>query len=181
MKILKGLLLLILGVIVFALVVALFVKKDYVIEREIVINKPRDSVYNYLKYLKNQDNFSKWANMDPAMKKGYRGTDGTVGFVAMWESEKREVGKGEQEIIKLEEGARIDLALRFKKPYESNMSSFLSTTDYQGIATLVKWNINGKMDYPMNLMMLFMNMDKVLGADLQTGLDNLKTILESKK
>jgi hypothetical protein len=36
--------------------------------------------------------------MDPDMKKTYRGTDGTVGFVSEWESNKKDVGTGEQEI-----------------------------------------------------------------------------------
>lgn len=180
MKFIKGLLLFIVGIIVLALVAALFIKKDYVIERTVVINKPRDTVYQYLKSLKNQDNFSNWANMDPEMKKEYGGTDGTIGFIARWQSDKREVGMGEQEIKKLQDGKRIDLEIRFIKPYESAMNSYFTTDDFQGTATRVKWNINGKFDYPMNLTKLFMNMDKVLGADLQTGLDNLKTILENK-
>jgi hypothetical protein len=32
--------------------------------------------------------------------------------------------------------------------------------------------------YPFNLMLLFMNMDKMIGDDLSTGLTNLKTLLE---
>jgi hypothetical protein len=34
------------------------------------------------------------------------------------------------------------------------------------------------MPYPMNLMLLFMDMDGMLGKDLQQGLDNLKGVLE---
>jgi hypothetical protein len=34
------------------------------------------------------------------------------------------------------------------------------------------------MKYPMNGMLLFMNMDKLLGKDLETSLTNLKHILE---
>ena len=34
------------------------------------------------------------------------------------------------------------------------------------------------MAYPMNIMLLFLNMEKMLGPDLQTGLNNLKEILE---
>ena len=52
--------------------------------------------------------------MDPDMKKTYRGTDGTVGFVSAWDSEKDDVGKGEQEIIKITDGERIDYELRFQ-------------------------------------------------------------------
>ena len=54
------------------LVVALFVKKDYSVVRETEISKPKPIVFNYIKYLRNQDNFSKWAGMDPNMKKEFR-------------------------------------------------------------------------------------------------------------
>lgn len=33
------------------------------------------------------------------MKREFRGEDGTVGFVAAWDSENPDAGKGEQEII----------------------------------------------------------------------------------
>jgi hypothetical protein len=34
------------------------------------------------------------------------------------------------------------------------------------------------MNYPANVMLLFMNMEKMVGGDLEKGLQNLKTILE---
>ena len=68
-----------------------FIKKDYQIEREIVINQPKTEVFNYIKSLRNQDNFSKWATMDPNMKKVYTGTDGTPGFISFWDSEIKNV------------------------------------------------------------------------------------------
>jgi len=46
------------------------------------------------------------------------------------------------------------------------------------ITTTVKWGFQGKMKYPMNLMMLTMNMEKMLAPDLQNGLNNLKILLE---
>src|SRR2546428_8446319 len=119
MKTLKIVLILLVTLVAIPLVVALFVKKDYSIKREIVINKPKKEVFDYIRFLRNQDNFSKWAQMDPNMKKTYRGTDGTVGFVSAWESENKNVGVGEQEIKAIKEGERIDLELRFKKPIEN--------------------------------------------------------------
>lgn len=89
------------GIIILLLIIALFVKKEYSLEREIIITLPKVRVFEYIRSLRNQDSFSKWANMDPGMKKEYRGTDGTVGFVSAWESKNKNVGKGEQEIIKL--------------------------------------------------------------------------------
>ncbi|MEX2593845.1 MAG: hypothetical protein WD426_13810 [Anditalea sp.] len=46
--------------------------------------------------------------------------------------------------------------------------------------TKVKWGFNGHMNYPMNLMFLFMDFEKMIDDDLETGLYNLKTALEKQ-
>lgn len=178
MKILKSILLAVAALVAITLVVALFIDQDYHVEREIVINQPKEEVFNYVKYLKNQDNYSKWATMDSEMKKTYTGTDGTVGFVSRWESTNEEVGVGEQEIKGITEGEKLDFELRFYEPFEATDKAFMTTESLSDNSTKVKWGFNGKMAYPMNLMLLFINMEEMLGNDLQQGLDNLKTVLE---
>jgi hypothetical protein len=180
MKIVKIILGAIAGIIVLLLIIALFVKNEYAVEREVVINKPKQEVFDYIKALKNQDNFSVWAMRDPDMKKEYRGTDGTVGFVSAWDSQKDDVGKGEQEILSIKEGERIDYELRFIKPFEAKDKAYMVTQAVSENQTKVKWGFNGRMKFPMNLMLLFMDMDKMLGKDLEQGLQNLKIILEKK-
>lgn len=180
MKILKTILIAVGILIAVPLIVAIFVKKDYEVEREITINKPKEEVFDYVKFLKNQDNYSKWATMDPDMKKTYRGTDGTVGFVSAWESDNKDVGKGEQEIMKITDGERIDFELRFFEPFESTEPAYMTTESVSENQTKVKWGFNGHMDYPMNIMMLFMDFEKMIGDDLDTGLKNLKSVLEAK-
>jgi hypothetical protein len=54
--------------------------------REIIINKPINILFNYLKFIKNQDNFSKWNTIDKDMVKKFTGIDGIVGFIYKWES-----------------------------------------------------------------------------------------------
>lgn len=178
MKILKRILFVLLAIVALVLITALFVKKDMHAEREVVINKPKSEVFNYLKYLKNQNEYSKWASMDPAMKKEFRGTDGTVGFVSAWDSENGKVGKGEQEIKGIKEGERIDYELRFIKPWESKATSYITTETVSENQTKVKWGFDSKMAYPMNIMQLFMDMDKMIGDDFSTGLSNLKGKVE---
>lgn len=178
MKALKKILFGIVGIIVLLLIIALFVKKDYAVQREIVVNKPKQQVFDYIKYLKNQNDYSKWGGMDPNMKKEFTGTDGTVGFVSAWDSENDDVGKGEQEIKKIEEGNRIDYELRFIKPFKSTSDAYMVTESTSENTTKVKWGFSGKWDYPMNIMGLFMDMDKAVGSDFQTGLENLKRIME---
>ncbi len=55
MNILITILLILAGLIVLLLVIGLFSRKDYAISREVVINKPVPVVFDYVKYLKNQE------------------------------------------------------------------------------------------------------------------------------
>lgn len=178
MKILKAILFIIAGIIILALVAALFISKDYAVEREITINKPKKEVFDYIKLIKNQDHYSVWNQLDPAMKKTYTGTDGTVGFVYAWDSQKKEAGKGEQEIAALKEGERMDMKLRFKEPFEAEDNAYMTTEAISDSLTKVKWGFKGHMNYPMNLIPVLMGMEKMLGKDLQDGLTNLKANLE---
>jgi uncharacterized membrane protein len=178
MKIIKWILIVIVILVAIPLVTAIFVKKDYSVERDVVINKPKQEVFEYVKYLKNQNNYSKWAQMDIHMKKEFKGTDGTVGFISGWDSDSSDVGKGEQEIKGIKDGERIDYEIRFIKPFESTASAYMTTESVNGNQTKVKWSFYGHMPYPMNLMTVIMDMDDAIGKDLQTGLNNLKGIME---
>jgi uncharacterized protein YndB with AHSA1/START domain len=176
MKLVKKILLAIAIIIAIPLVIAIFVKKEYEIEREVIIQKPRQEVFSYLKHLKNQDQYNKWVMMDPNIKKEYKGTDGTVGFVYCWASD--EVGKGEQEIKKITEGERIDMEIRFIEPFAGIAYTPFTTEAVSENETRVRWAMKGKSSYPMNIMNLFMN--KTLGESLEGSLATLKTVLESQ-
>ena len=167
----------ILGIIAALLIAGLVIPKGMKAPREIVINKPAGEVFTYIKYLKNQDNFSKWATMDSNMTKSYRGTDASVGFVSAWEGNKK-VGKGEQEIKTIEEGKKIEYEIRFEKPFKSVAKSVMTVEPAGNDSSKVIWGFEGCMNYPMNVMKLFMNMENTIGNDFATGLSNLKTVLE---
>src|ERR1700746_3146280 len=100
------------GIVLLVILLILFAPTNFMIDRSIVINKPKDQVFPYLKSLKNQDVWSTWNLIDPNMRKNMTGTDCTVGAVYSWDSQVKNVGKGEQEIKKITEGERVDLELR---------------------------------------------------------------------
>lgn len=178
MKLLKRLFFWLVFLVLLALFVALFLPSDYQVERSAMINQPRDTVYNYVKYLKNQEVYGVWWKADPKMKKEYTGTDGQRGFIAAWASKNSDVGAGQQKIMALQEGKRIDLELQFFEPFESTNQSFISTQNIEDTTTRVSWGISGQIPYPLNLMGLFIDMEAQLGSDLEKGLKNLKRILE---
>lgn len=178
MKILKKIFLAVIILLAIPLIAALFIEKDYSVEKAVTVQKSQTQVFDYIKYLKNQDNYSKWANMDPQMSKTFEGQDGQVGFVSAWNSTNKEVGSGEQEIISIEEGKHINYELRFFEPFESTENAYMIAESIDSNQTKVIWGFEGHMKYPTNLMLVFMDFEKMLGDDLQTGLDNLKTVLE---
>ena len=174
MKFLKYILFTILGIIVLLLIVALFVPKTFHAEGTAVINKPNAEVFNYVKHIKNQENFGVWFKMDPNIKATEEGTDGTVGYKYKWTSD--EVGNGSQIITGIEENQRITIDLFLMDSTEPAKSYFTTETvgDNQ---TKVSWVVDGKTPYPFNLISLCYDMNK----DFQQGVLNLKEVLEAQE
>lgn len=173
----KKVLLVVLSLVGMILVAGIFAPKDFIVEREVVINKPKDLVFSYVKFLKNGDSWNPWSKRDPNIKKDYQGTDGTVGFVSSWAGNK-EVGVGEQEIKNIVEGEKIESELRFKEPIKDTSFSYLVTESVGEGQTRVKWGMMGKTRFPFNIVCFIMNMPKKLGHDFDEGLNTLKQILE---
>ncbi|MBS1615525.1 MAG: SRPBCC family protein [Bacteroidetes bacterium] len=175
MKIIKRILLVVVIIIAIPFIVALFLPRNYSVSREIVIQRPRMEVFSFVRLLRNQEQYSVWSKLDPQMKQSFRGVDGQVGFVSAWDGNEK-VGKGEQEITAIQDGERVDMDLRFEKPWKSEAKAHLSTADAGPGQTKVTWTFEGHSSWPMNFMTLFMN--DMIGKDLQKGLENLKQTLE---
>ena len=178
MRLLKitGITVLILAVTI--LIIGLSSGKEFEVSRSIIIYRASPEVFNYVSHIRNQNNYGVWAKMDPDSEKSYTGSDAAVGFVSRWNSNVKKVGQGEQEIMKIVPQKRIETELRFKKPVETVNYAYLETTAQDENETKVTWTVGGKIEFPMNVMFLFMNMDHMLGKQLDEGLVNLKTILE---
>lgn len=166
------------GIILLLVVLGLIAPKNYNVFRTIEINKPKAKVFEHLKYLKKQQEWSPWAKKDPNMEKKITGTDGEVGAVSYWNGNK-EVGEGEQEITKIVDGERIEGELRFYKPWKSTSNCYFVVSEAGEENTKVTWGFSGKNKFPVSIMMLFMNMDKAVGKDFEEGLAALKEQLEA--
>lgn len=167
----------VLAIIVLILILGLVAPKNYEVNRSIIVDKPLSQVFDYLKYVKNQDYWSPWKKKDPHMKQTFEGTDGKVGFISKWEGNKT-VGSGEQEIKRIIENESIETELRFLKPWKSQSDAYLKMISFDNVQTQVTWGFSGKIKFPFNVFMLFMNMDKAVGKDFEEGLKSLKQQLE---
>ncbi|MGX7668417.1 SRPBCC family protein [Flavobacterium pedocola] len=166
------------GIITLFLIFALFGKKSYDVHRSIVIKATQQEVFDYLKLLKNQDNFNKWVMVDPGMKRDFRGTDGTVGFIYAWNGNKK-AGEGELEIKALEEGKKIATEVRFVRPFPAVAYADYVMEHVSDKETRVIWNNTSTMKYPLNIMVSVV--EKMLAKDMDISLNNLKNILEKDK
>jgi hypothetical protein len=165
-------------IIAIPLIAAFLLTKEYTIQREIIIDKPKQDVFNFVKFVKNSDQYNKWVMTDPNVRKSYQGVDGTIGFVYAWDSDNKDVGKGEQEITSVREGETINYDLRFVKPFEGKATSAMTVEFLSASQTKVKWMFGGERNYPMRIMHFLLNLKKMLGNDLTTSLVNLKSVLE---
>ena len=176
MNILSTILLVIAGIIILFFIITLFMKKDHYVKREIVINAPLQKVFGFLKLLKNQDQFNKWATTDKLNRKEeFKGTDGTVGFIYSWSGNKN-AGQGEKEIKNIVEGKKIETEIRFIKPMRVTSYTIMETEYLSENETKVYLINGGKLKYPINLMIPMA--EKNFAKDMDESLSKLKVMHE---
>jgi hypothetical protein len=163
------------GIIALLLIIALFMKRKHYVNREIIINAPKQKVFDFLKLLKNQDQFNKWAKADQDRKEEFKGIDGTVGFIYAWSGNKS-AGEGEKEIKNIIEGKRIEMEIRFIKPMRVTAYVIMETESLSDNQTKVKWSNAGILKYPLNIMIPMA--EKNFAKDMEISLSTLKSILE---
>jgi len=175
MTILITILLVLAGIIALLLIIGLFMKREHYVNREIIIHMPRQKVFDYLKLLKNQDEFNKHAMAGPDRKREFKGTDGTVGYIYAWSGNKN-AGEGEKEIKNIIEGKRIETEIRFVKPMAAIANIIMETESLSDNQTKVYWSNAGTLKYPINIMIPMM--EKHVAKDMDISLSTLKNILE---
>lgn len=176
MNVLIIILLVVAALIALVLLIALFIKREHYVKREIIINAPRQKVFDFLRLLKNQDKFNKHAMTAPDRKREFKGTDGTVGYIYSWSGNKN-AGVGEKEIMNIIEGKKIETEIRFVKPMRATSSMIMETESLSDTQTKVYWSNAGTLNYPLNIMVPMM--EKMLPKDMDTSLLTLKNILEN--
>lgn len=179
MKLWKKILIGVVALIALPFIIAIFVPKSYTVSVSETINKPREVVYDYMRILDNQKNYSVWVMEDPNLNPEIVGTDGTVGATQKWNSTNENVGEGEQEITALSID-RMDIDLRFKRPFEGNAKAtnmFKVVSDSQTVVTTEFYSND---PYPFNLPSYFFGRKMIEEAQIK-NLKNVKRILETGK
>ena len=162
------------GVVAALIVIMLLMGKKYHFETSAVINAPRDKVWENMRSMKAFNQWNPFMDLDPNVKVTYSGNSGEVGDQYCWEGND-DAGKGCHVVTALVPNQKQSSKMLFKIPFESEATSDLVLSP-EGNSTKVTWSMDCELDYPMNLMKLFMDsqMEKSYGS----GLKKLKLISE---
>lgn len=174
-KFLRVVLILLIVIVVGFLALGLFAPKEMTMVRTVVINAPKSVVREQIVNFKNWPNWSPWYKMEPTMTITYSGPDGAVGSSYHWVGKK--MGEGEMKLA-AETGDHYDFDLHFIKPIESSPKSFMEVLDTAGM-TKVSWGFAQTLSYPLNGVMMLINMKDMLAKDFDGGLNNMKAYIES--
>jgi Polyketide cyclase / dehydrase and lipid transport len=154
---------------------------DFRIQRMTEIDAHPDVIFPLLDDFRRWAEWSPWEGKDPAMKRTYVGAPAGQGAVYAWRGN-RAVGAGRMEIVETSPPLRLLIALHFLKPFEArHKAEFLLEPAGSATrnATRVTWAMHGRANPVMKTMGLFMNMDRMVGRDFETGLANLKRVSEN--
>ncbi len=179
MKALKIIGITILLLLIVLLILNFLAPKDYLVERSLIIEAPKEIVFKHVKYWSAWKEWSPWAEQDPQMEVTIEGIDGEVGSAYKWTGDPEITGKGEMINIDIKENQEITYHLHFMKPFESESDGYLRLLS-DGKQVKALWGFSGVNKFPMNIMMLFMDMDEMVGSDFDRGLELLKKICEQE-
>lgn len=151
---------------------------QYIVERSTSINAPATRIYTQIEDFHRWTGWSPWEDLDPNLQRTYTGPDAGVGAAYAWAGN-RKAGEGRMEITDAAQDSRLDIALRFIKPFKSTSTvSFELEPDSE--STHVTWRIVGPVTLMTRIIGVFKSMDKMIGPDLERGLERLKSVAEQE-
>jgi effector-binding domain-containing protein len=173
---LKKIIYVIAGLVVIYLVLCLIGPKKVQVERSITVNASNDLVKSKLTDFQFFQQWSPWAEKDTAMKITLEGEIGQPGSKYSWQGNKA-VGAGSMELIAIN-GDTVLQKIIFIEPYSGGGDVYL-VAKANGNNTNVTWGTKFEINFFMRAMMLFMSMDKMIGAEYEKGLAKFKTVIEA--
>jgi uncharacterized protein YndB with AHSA1/START domain len=146
------------------------------VRRTARINAPPEKIFPLMNDFRSFSTWSPYEKRDPQMKRSYSGSASGKGAIYAWDGNKN-VGSGRMEILESTPPESVSIKLDFSRPFEAhNRVQF--TLEPRGGSTTVGWAMEGPVPFVAKIMHVFINMDRIVGGDFESGLANLKLIAE---
>jgi hypothetical protein len=145
------------------------------VQRTATIDAPPEKLVGILSDLRRGAEWSPYEKKDLAMKKTFSGPASGPGSKLEWDGNS-DVGAGSLTVTEVTP-ANIKLNLEMIRPMNAN-NIVEYTFAPQGNATDMTWAMHGPMPLISKVMCVFVDLDKMLGADMERGLKDLKALAE---
>ena len=149
---------------------------EYEVSRSIVIDSSPKQIHKYVDDLSNWPLWSPWIKKDPDLKITTGEVVSGVGATQNWIGKD---GEGSLVFTYSDPDSGIEYDLDFNKGQYKSTSGF--KYEPLGDSTKVMWVMKGDMKAPVIGGFFALKMDDWVGKDFEEGLQNLKTLVESKK
>jgi len=148
----------------------------FTVQRSAVIAAQPARIFPYLDDFHRWSAWSPWEKIDPELRRTFSGAASGPGAVYAWVGNKK-VGEGRMEILESDPPSRLRIQLDFIKPFAVRNDTVFTLSPAGG-GTQVTWAMHGSRNFIFKLMGIFMNMDRLIGADFERGLANLQAATE---
>lgn len=162
------------GVLVLILASGYLLPAKYSAQRSVTINAPVEKVFPLVVNQKEWKRWSVWNQRDPNMQLSYTGPEGAVGSKWSWKSKSE--GNGGMEWSAVETNKRIGYVLAMEDMTPATGDLVFTP---QGNGTKLTWTINGNAGMNPVFRWFGYFMDKLVGPDFDSGMNNLKKIAEA--
>ena len=150
---------------------------DFRIVRSGTIHAAPAAVFYRVNDLRQFQDWSPWAKLDPNIVLTFSGPAVGVGCASAWQGNNK-VGSGSMTITESRPPELIRMRLEFLQPFKAtNLTEFV----FRGAngTTAVEWSMTGRRNFASKIFCLFMDMDKMVGRDFEKGLAQLKALSEA--
>ena len=158
------------------LIFAAFRPDQFRVQRATTVKAPPEKIFPLINDFKRWSAWSPYEKKDPGMQRTYGGAPEGRGATYAWDGDGN-VGQGRMEITDAAAPSQVAISLDFTRPFEAHNRVVFSMVP-KGEATEVVWDMQGPANYVSKLLGIFINMDRMVGADFEAGLANLKALAE---
>ena len=179
MKIFLILLALLAVVVVTVLILAARKPDDFSMQRSLVIQAPAEQIFHLINDLRAHESWSPFDKPDPAVTKTYTGAATGTGAVYDW-SGNGQSGSGRLAITESVPVSKIVMQLDMLKPMKARNTVTFTLVPVDG-GTEVSWAMHGRTPFLAKVFHVFINMDRMVGGQFETGLLTLKNMVERNR
>lgn len=155
-----------------------FLEDKVQVSRSIQIDRPAKMVFKAVNSMHTFNDWSPWAKLDPNATYEFNGPAQGIGSKMSWQGNE-EVGSGRQEIIESKPHEMVKVELYFDGQGDDPSWATYQIKD-MGDSSEISWIFDA--DFKGNIMGRYfgMMMDRMLGPQYESGLRNLKALVEAQ-